>query len=265
MITKAVLELVPAKERARTYTLGYTDNAAFFRDLRMLIERPCIDHVYATLQPPGAEPTHQLYATVVYDPADPPRDEVAVEGVSAPPAVEDSSYLEYISTIDRLVDQMRDTADWDMFANPWYDVWLPGNAMEDYIAEVHPTLTELDLGPCGISLIYAQRRAHLGRPHPPRPEPDGSPWVYVLDVNTTAGSRTPDPGYVEEMLDRNDRWFARARDHYGAVLYPIGSVRFTAQDWRAHFGDAWPAFSAAKKRYDPDGILTPGPGIFRNG
>ncbi|MFF3544720.1 FAD-binding protein [Streptomyces platensis] len=265
VITKAVLDLVPAKERARTYVLGYTDNAAFFRDLRTLIERPCIDHVYATLQPPGAESTHQLYATVLHDPAEPPDDAAAAGGLTATPAVEDSSYLDYVFTIDRFVDLMRDTAQWGGLAKPWYDVWLPGNAMEDYVTEVHPTLTERDLGPCGISLIYPQRRATMSRPHPARPEPDGSPWVYVLDINTTAESRTPDPEYVDEMLARNDRWFARARDHYGAVLYPIGAVRFTAEDWRAHFGDAWPALNEAKKRYDPDRILSPGPGIFPHG
>ncbi|MGI5350353.1 FAD-binding protein [Streptomyces sp. CA-250714] len=261
VITKAVVELVPAKERARTYQLGYTDNAAFFSDMRSLMERPCIDHVYATLQPPGAEPTHRLYATVVHDPADPPSDEVALKGVTAKPVIHDSSYLDYVFTIDRFVDGMRETADWDRLAKPWYDVWLPGDAMEDYVAEIHPTLTERDLGPYGISLIYPQRRSHFARPHPPRPEPDGSPWVYVLDINTTADSPEPDPDFVKEMLDRNDRWFARARDHYGAVLYPIGSLRFTAQDWRTHFGDLWPAFSAAKDRYDPDALLTPGPGI----
>ncbi|MFC4494586.1 FAD-binding protein [Streptomyces ovatisporus] len=265
VITKAVLDLVPAKERARTYVLGHTDNAAFFRDLRTLIERPGIDHVYATLQPPSDGPTHQLYATVVYDRDAPPRDEEAVAGVEAAPLVEDTSYLDYVFTIDRFVDHMRETAQWGGLAKPWYDVWLPGDAMEDYVAEVHPALTERDLGPCGISLIYPQRRAHMTRPYPPRPEPDGSPWVYVLDINTTAPSPAPDPAYVQEMLERNDRWFARARDRYGAVLYPIGSVRFSAQDWRNHFGAAWPAFSAAKKRYDPDALLTPGPGIFPNG
>lgn len=262
VITKAVVELVPAKERARTYLLGYTDNAAFFSDMRTLIERPCIDHVYATLQPPGAEPTHQLYATILYDPADPPRDEEALTGLTSTPSIDDSSYLDYVFTIDRMVDQWRDTLGWDRLTKPWYDVWLPGNAVENYVAEVHPTLTERDIGPYGISLIYPQRRSHLTRPHPPRPQPDDSPWVYVVDVNTTADSPETDPGFAEEMLDRNDRWFARARDHYGAVLYPIGSVRFTAQDWRTHFGDTWPAFHAAKDRYDPDALLGTGPGIF---
>jgi FAD/FMN-containing dehydrogenase len=31
---------------------------------------------------------------------------------------------------------------------------------------------------------------------------------------------------------------------------------------RAHYGPLWPVFTAAKKHYDPSGILTPGQGIF---
>jgi FAD/FMN-containing dehydrogenase len=36
----------------------------------------------------------------------------------------------------------------------------------------------------------------------------------------------------------------------------------TPHDWRRHFGGAWPALAAAKRRYDPGGILAPGQRIF---
>ncbi|HWD72109.1 MAG TPA: hypothetical protein VG779_06245 [Actinomycetota bacterium] len=29
-----------------------------------------------------------------------------------------------------------------------------------------------------------------------------------------------------------------------------------------HFGDRWPWLAAMKRRFDPDHLLTPGPGIF---
>ena len=64
------------------------------------------------------------------------------------------------------------------------------------------------------------------------------------------------------MLKRNERLMARARDTFGATLYPIGSVPFTAQDWLTQYGDTWPDLREAKRRYDPDNVLTPGPGIF---
>ncbi|QBS44669.1 FAD-binding protein [Nocardia sp. CS682] len=262
IITKAVLDLVPATERARTYVLEYTDNADFFRDVRTLIERPVIDHVYAELYSPESEPTHRLYATVLYDPATPPDDQVAAEGLTTAPLIDDTSYLEYVYKIDTLVDGMRETVNWDRLVKPWYDVWLSGAVVEDYVAEVQSQLTARDIGPFGISLLYPQRRSHLTRPYPPVPEANGSDWVFVLDINTVAETPGIDPAFIEEMLDRNDRMFAHARAEYGAVLYPIGSLRFTAQDWRAHYGDKWTAFRAAKTRYDPSGLLAPGLHIF---
>lgn len=265
VITKAAIELVTAKQRARTYALHYADNATFFRDFRTLIDRPGVDHVYAELFPPGTTLTYKLYATVFYDPPAPPDDPAIVGGLSAAPAIEDTHYLDYVFSIDKAIDTLRATVDWDRLIKPWFDVWLPASTAEDYLAEVTRTLTPRDIGPYGAGLIYPQRRALATNPHPRLPEPDGSQWVFVLDINTVSSTPGLDPEFTEKMLNRNDRLFARAREPYGGVLYPIGSLRLTVRDWRTHYGDKWPAFRAAKRRYDPSTVLTPGPGIFGHG
>jgi FAD/FMN-containing dehydrogenase len=36
----------------------------------------------------------------------------------------------------------------------------------------------------------------------------------------------------------------------------------TPAKWRQHFGPHWEALVAAKRRYDPDRVLTPGQGFF---
>lgn len=263
VITKAAIELVPAKEHARTYALPYDDNATFFRDLRRLLDRPDVDHVYAELFAPGTSLTYKIYATVFYDAGAPPADEVIVNGLSAEPDVADAGYLDYAFSIDHGIDALREMVDWDRHLKPWLDMWLPGCTAEAYLAELLPSLDPpRDIGSYGAGLLYPQRREWTTRPFPRLPQPDGSPWLFVLDINTVSPAPGPDPEYVAEMLDRNERLFARARDAYGAVLYPIGSVRFAALDWRTHYGDAWAGFTAAKRRYDPDGILTPGLGIF---
>jgi cytokinin dehydrogenase len=262
VITKVVIELVPAKERARTYVLGYTDNAVFFRDLRTLIERPGVDHVYAEFVAPGTDPTYKIHATSFYERPAPPHDRAIVGGLSAVPEIEDTGYLDYVFSIDTLINALRETENWDRLVKPWFDVWIPGDAIEGYLADIMPTLTPRDIGPYGAGLIYPQRRAHATSPYPRLPEPDGSPWAFVVDINTVSSTPDPEPGFVEEMLARNKRLYARTREHHGGKLYPIGSVPFTAQDWRTHYGDKWPAFRAAKRRYDPGNILTPGHGIF---
>ncbi|WP_405162953.1 FAD-binding protein [Nocardia sp. NBC_01499] len=264
VITKAVVDLVPATERARTYVLEYTDNAKFFSDVRTLIERPAIDHVYAELYSPESTPSHRLFATALYDPATPPNDKVAAEGLTTEPIIDDTTYLDYVYKIDTLVDGMRETVNWDRLVKPWYDVWLSGAVVEDYVAEVQSQLSARDIGPYGISLLYPQRRSHMTRPYPPVPEANGSDWVFVLDINTVAEAPGIDPEFIEEMLDRNERMLAHARKQYGAVLYPIGSLRLTAQDWRTHYGDKWSAFRAAKSRYDPSAILATGQKIFQD-
>ncbi|MEU6083155.1 FAD-binding protein [Streptomyces sp. NPDC047108] len=265
VITKAAIDLVPAKERARTYVLGYDDTAAFVRDLRTLIERPGVDHVYAEFVAPGSSPTYKVHATVFYDPPGKPHDASVVGDLSARPEIQDTGYLDYVFSIDATIDELRETVNWDRLVKPWFDVWVPGSAIEDYLVDIMATLTPRDIGPYGAGLIYPQRRAHARNPYPRLPEPDGSAWAFVLDINTVSSTTDPGPGFVEEMLRRNDRLIARTRERHGGVLYPIGSVRYTARDWRQHYGEMWPAFRAAKRRYDPGNVLTPGPGIFGDG
>lgn len=265
VITKAVIQLVPARQRARNFVLQYADNAAFFRDLRLLIDRPQVDHVYAEFTAPDPEPVYKIHATAFYDAPATPDAAAILAGVSAEAVVEDTPYLDYVLTIDRLIDFLRETENWDRLVKPWYDVWLPDSTIEQYLAELVPSLAPRDIGPYGAGLIYPQRRALTTRPAPRRPAPDGSSFVYVVDVNTVSSAPGPDPAFSAEMLERNKRLYARARQSYGAVLYPIGSVPLTEQDWRDHYGSAWPAFRAAKRRYDPAGVLTSGPGVFGRG
>ncbi|MGD9484186.1 FAD-binding protein [Streptomyces sp. TRM70308] len=262
IITKAVVELVPAPERARTYTLDYTDTAPFFRDLRTLLDRTGVDHVYGEFRPSGSGMGYTLHATAFHAPEAPPDDARILRGLAAEPQVTDTGYLDHAFSIDRAIDALRETVGWDRLVKPWFDVWLPGSSVEPFFGDVVDSLTPRDIGTYGAGLIYPQRRARTTRPFPRLPAPDDSPWVFVVDVNTV--SETPEPGaaYTEAMLARNERLYARTRDRYGGTLYPIGSVPFTRRDWRAHYGDAWPAFQAAKRRYDPAGVLTPGPGIF---
>ena len=63
------------------------------------------------------------------------------------------------------------------------------------------------------------------------------------------------------MLDSNRRLVARMRAA-GGVVYPPHAPERTPEEWRDHYGAEWPRLTAAKARFDPDGVLTPGPGLF---
>ena len=76
-----------------------------------------------------------------------------------------------------------------------------------------------------------------------------------------AESTLPKPETASEMLERNGRFYSRAKE-LGCKLYPVCAVPFTRQDWQEHYHPFWEQFSSAKHLYDPGNILTPGPGIF---
>lgn len=263
VITRAKLDLVPAKGRARTYLFHYTDNAAFFADFRKLVNRPGLDHVYTLWFPPGTTSLiYQINATVFYDPSAPPNDLQLAGGLSTAPQLQDSTYLDYVFAVDHVVDAFRATLDWDRLVKPWFDVWLPDSTVERYVGEVIPNLTHDDIGSTGFILLFPQRRALATRPFLRLPEPDGSPWVFLFDILTASETTQPSRDFKAGMIERNDRLFRQARESFGGVRYPIGTMTFTKDDWRTHYGDQWQAFVSRKQRFDPDGILTPGPNIF---
>ena len=86
-------------------------------------------------------------------------------------------------------------------------------------------------------------------------------WFFLFDILTANAAPGPDPVFQARMLERNRTLFEKAR-RVGGTRYPIGSITFDHRDWVIQYGDEWPRFAALKAHFDPDGILTPGPGIF---
>ncbi|MEU6803362.1 FAD-binding protein [Streptomyces neyagawaensis] len=81
VITRATVDLMPAKQSARTYRIGYTDVAAFFRDVRILANRGEFDSLGSIPQPGTAQPL-TLWATVFYDAGDEPDASHLLRGLS---------------------------------------------------------------------------------------------------------------------------------------------------------------------------------------
>ena len=64
------------------------------------------------------------------------------------------------------------------------------------------------------------------------------------------------------MLTSNRTLVQRCLDAGGKVYPPFAPV-LSPEDWRRHYGAAtWQRFAAAKDRFDPNHVLTPGVGVF---
>jgi FAD/FMN-containing dehydrogenase len=268
IITRAVIDLVPAPAKVRTYSLSYVDPAAFFRDLRLLLGRSELSGVHGQWAPNGTGLIYQLTAFAFFEPGSPPDDAHLLRGVSGvrlpplPDVLSDATYLSWAQGIDRLIGVLQLTVNWDKLAKPWFDVWLSDAAVEPYVTDVISTLTPLDVGAGGLVLLFPVRRSALTRSllRIPDAEPSDG-YVYLFDILTASLLAGPNRAFIDRMMRRNRTLFDKARA-VGGTRYPIGSLDFTRDDWIEHYGSRWPALVAAKQRYDPAGILTEGPGIF---
>lgn len=265
VITRATVDLVPAHPMARTYVLAYTEARKFFDDFRILFDRGEMNDCYsACAQPSAGAFVYNIQATVFFDPSAPPDDAHLLRGLSLPPssAVKlDNSYYNYATSVDQQMAQLQQAVHFEQLVKPWYDVWLPDDTVEQHVTEVVAKLTPEDVGIAGFVVLFAQRRSKMTRPFFRVPEARGADRVWLFDLTTTSSTPGPDPEFARRMGKRNRRLFERARE-LGGTCYPIGVLDFDRDDWIHHYGEAWPEFARRKRHYDPDNIMTPGPGIF---
>jgi cytokinin dehydrogenase len=263
IITRATLDMVPAPPNVHVCILAYTDNAAFFKDMNKLLKRGELDDVFCLWLPDATgQLVYNMYCAKFFDPASPPDTAHLLRGLTLPPtaaAVNDQTYLDYVLRTDVIIDFFRTVGLFDGVMHPWFDVWLPKETVEEYVGDVIPTLTPEDVGPTGFVLLFPQKRSKLKRRF--FAVPDRTEWVFLFDILTAAAAPGFDPAFQRRMLDRNRRLFEKAR-RAGGTRYAIGSLEFDKQDWRRQYGKDWNDFSNLKQRFDPKGLLTPGPGIF---
>jgi len=87
--------------------------------------------------------------------------------------------------------------------------------------------------------------------------PDEGSCLYVATLRTP----TTDTSLVARMVAGNRALFVRNRE-LGGTLYPFSAVGLSEDEWQQHYGPAWSALAAAKRRYDPGRVLASGPDLF---
>jgi len=272
LITRAKVLLRRSKPNVRKYYLLYDDLGSLMEDARKVMEpqnptfssleswcTPCFQGIRKIGE--GMELgegvqtfaywMYPLHLTVEFDDGEEPDDAAVLAGLTPYRHLETSNYtqLEFCSRMDPVFELWRRGGYWEM-QHPWMETTLPWDTAREFIESVLAITPPQALGPGGHILLWPAYTGFSDVPlfmHPP------GDWVMGWGIL---------PGVPDRFIDRALPQLDMCSDlsiHYGGKRYLSGYVTFdTPEKWAAHFGDQWPRMLAAKKKFDPDGILAPG-------
>ena len=259
VITRATVRLVPAPAFVRTYNLAYSTAADLMAAQRLAAHDGRFDWLEGSVAPVGTAAQFALQGAAYYT-ATPPNDAALLSGLGSAgaPQIADVTYADFIDQLAPVVAFLKSTGEW-FDPHPWLNLLVPDAAADAFVGATVAGMTPADIGASGLVLVYPVPIAKL---HAPLLRvPRSGEFAFLLAILRTAA---PDVGALPaaQMLAENRDLYLGNRA-LGGTQYPVGSIPgLTTQDWRAQYGETWPFFAAAKRRYDPRGILTPGQGIF---
>ena len=105
-----------------------------------------------------------------------------------------------------------------------------------------------------VPRMSAWRRTAIKRPLTRMPDEE---IIYRFQLSRTLPAGTD----TQSMIALNRTLYERARD-MGGYRMTSSAVPMTQPDWIRHYGSVWPNLQAAKMKYDPKNVLTPGHGMF---
>lgn len=259
IIVRATIDLIPARHSARVYNLIYPDLPSLTRDHARLMDDGRFDDLLGWILPtPEGGFTFKLQATSFFTEPERPDDERLLDGLGFAPGAEeiaDETYREFTERTTLYVQGMQAAGALGL-PHAWLTLGVEQQRADAFIGETLRELTPGDVDQAGtIMLLFGFRTSVLRRPLFRPPAAAGTYFVFGL-LSTAAG-----PEEAERQVGRNRRLFERNREQ-GGSLYAIAALPLSSEDWRRHFGPAWERFAHARRRFDPDGVLTPGPGIF---
>ncbi|MBB4906372.1 FAD-binding protein [Actinophytocola algeriensis] len=252
VIARATVRLIPAATTARVYHLFYPDLASMTAAQRTALADRRFSYLEGQLTPTETGWSYMLEGVMYYTPPAEPDDE-ALTADLAPASTEitDMPYFDWLNRIYDLVQQLMALR----LPGPWINVFIPSEATDEYVTEVLAETTPADAG--GVVLLYPVARDLIRQPFVRLPD---SPVVFLLALLRAVSP--PNDAETQRLIAVNRSQYDRVVA-VGGTHYPVGAIPMTEADWHTHYGDEWPAFRTAKRRHDPNNVLTPGQAIFR--
>jgi FAD/FMN-containing dehydrogenase len=264
IIVRAKLSLVPAPTHALVLELFYDDLDAYLSDqLRLLRDgRFHYQEGQIVRRPDDAGWRYMVEAAAYFTPPAVPDRKALLAGLAdtrAEAVITQVTYREWVRRVDVGMVELRQIGAWPQ-PHPWITLFVPASSTAELIRWFVAELQPADLGAGLITFFpFSPRRLKAPLFVVPR---SGAEAFQLSVLRFPLPGRAGGEPAIDRMLAQNRALHDRAVER-GGKRYLIGSIPdTTADDWRLHYGDLWPRFQQAKHRYDPDGILTPGQGIF---
>jgi FAD/FMN-containing dehydrogenase len=262
IIVRARLRLVRAELQARVFLLFYDDIHAYVADQLLLLREGRFSYLEGQVVRRADDSgwRFMIEAASYFTPPRTPDDGALLAGLRdsrAEAQIATRSYRDFIFRLDPTVALLKSIGVWQL-PHPWITLFLPAGETSVYVSNVLSTLTPADTGQ-GPILFYPFDTTKLSRPLFRVP---ASRAAFQLSVLRTAAP--PTPAVIAAMLAGNRTLYDQAVA-VGGTRYVIGAIPdFSPRDWRRHFGAAWELLSRSKQHFDPDHVLTPGQGMFRD-
>ncbi len=258
IVVQATLRLVPAPLYVRRYQLMYPDLSTIITDQRLLIQQGRWDYLQGAVTPhiDGDAWLHTIDGSLlVYiedDNVHDPLDELSDDRARA--TITSKDYPTYAKRFDSLEASLRQTGNWDS-PHPWLFTFLGQASARNTIEDTMSELSAEDLGEDGRIAVSPLFTNAISSPLFRMPSEN---IAYTMNLFRYATPQT-----ASEMVSGNRRIYEHVRS-LGGTLNPVSALPMTSEDWEMHFGAEWERIATAKKKYDPNNVLTPGYEVFEH-
>lgn len=263
VITEAVLKVRRYSPRFRSFYLLYDDLQALLGDLKTVMGDGRFDYLESWCVPcpqgfmkvggqrrPFAQWFFPLHVTDELEEGESPAGATGkLVGLQFYKHVltEDGEMAEFFTRLDTLFALWKHGGFWD-HTHPWMECVLPWETTATYITQALASLPPQSLAG-GHILLWPARGTASKVPLFMRPQGEFMMGFGILPAVPSQ--------FVNEVLPRLNL-ASQACTMMGGKRYLSGWINFDLAAWQTHFGNQWQTVVAAKRKFDPHGILNPG-------
>jgi cytokinin dehydrogenase len=247
IITKVVMRLMAAPTHVLFIKMDYDDFQSASADLALLAKDGRFHHLdgRGAARPTGGVGYYVEGGAFYYAPNDPDEAKLTAGLKFAKKTATAMTYEQYFRREEVC------TACTTPLQKPFVYLCLPASRYIEYTSGILSSPTESAFL---VPRMSAWRRATIKRQLTRMPDEEII-YRFQLSRSLPAGTDTA------SMITLNRTLYERARD-MGGYRMTSSAVEMSQDDWKRHYGPAWQMVEAAKTKFDPKNVLTPGHGMF---